>query len=208
MLKHADSKKNRQGDSEYDSDLFGKRLFHKLLPVLTNNLSNIYWICNYLFYNPLPLARASASLRRWAFNPDLRTAPQARNGEIAKDIAVSTRKWRRSLSAETSAGLSGQFRPGLQKTPVIIFRDYALDPKIGDNPSPPAPLPQGERGPDPKPMNSFAPWRLCVRIRVKYVISSYFAVIGKSQASRHTGPRHVPNHRWRNITTSAVTRKS
>ena len=30
-------------------------------------------------------------------------------------------------------------------TPKII-RDYALDPRIGDNPSPPAPLPQGERG--------------------------------------------------------------
>ena len=50
-------------------------------------------------------------------------------------------------------------------------RDYALDPSIGDNPSPPAPLPQGERGADPKPMNFFAPWRLCVRICVKYVIS-------------------------------------
>src|SRR2546421_11167931 len=34
---------------------------------------------------------------------------------------------------------------------MIAKRDYALDTRIGDYPSPPAPLPQGERGASSKP---------------------------------------------------------
>src|SRR2546422_10027454 len=55
---------------------------------------------------------------------------------------------------------------------LIPQRDYALNPRIGTTPLPPAPLPQGERGANSKPMNFFAPWRLCVRICVKCIISS------------------------------------
>src|SRR5437870_13806884 len=55
---------------------------------------------------------------------------------------------------------------------LITQPDYALNPRIGTTPHPPAPLPQGERGANSKPMNFFAPWRLCVRICVKCIISS------------------------------------
>src|SRR5947199_9809980 len=64
----------------------------------------------------------------------------------------------------------------------IKIRDYALDLnlRIADNPSPPAPLPQGERGVVSKPTDFFAPWRLCVRICVKCIIAQNYRGQGRT----------------------------
>src|SRR2546422_11215870 len=57
---------------------------------------------------------------------------------------------------------------------MIAKRDYALDTRIGDYPSPPAPLPQGERGASSKP-DEF----LCALASLRENVCQVFNLVAK-----------------------------